>query len=66
MEIPSIPSTEPASPTGQGQKAFPDTRNPVEQWKAYETKERQKNLGSLLKTAKQDVTVPEFDMNAFF
>ena len=27
---------------------------------------RKAGLGSLMKTAKQNITVPEFDMNAFF
>jgi len=27
---------------------------------------RKAGLGNLMKTAKQDITIPEFDMNAFF
>ncbi|KAF8500659.1 WD repeat-containing protein [Hysterangium stoloniferum] len=70
MDIPSIPSTEPASPAGEGQKPFAVTTS-LESSRVPETEtkldsERQKGLGSLMKTAKQDVTVPEFDMNAFF
>ena len=70
MDIPSVPSTEPTSPI---RNAFPTTTIPEEPLKSPEAPpvevgetERQKGLGSLLKSAKQDVTAPEFDMNAFF
>jgi len=70
MDIPSIPPTEPASPVAND---FPTTTILEEAVKSPELTaaevgetERQKGLGSLLKSAKQDVSVPEFDMGAFF
>jgi rabconnectin-3a len=70
MDIPSLPPTEPASPTEYQQ--HPTTVIQEEPPKSPERtddmdgSERHAGLGSLMKTAKQDVSVPEFDMNAFF
>ncbi|EJD03819.1 uncharacterized protein FOMMEDRAFT_106015 [Fomitiporia mediterranea MF3/22] len=62
MEVPSDPSTRTTSPepvvsntTGADVK----TANPT-------SPSRKSGLGMLMKTAKQNVSVPEFDMNAFF
>lgn len=58
MDIPSLPPTRPASPT----------RVPVikEEQEESDLVARKTGLGNLMKTAKQDVQVAEFDMNAFF
>ena len=68
MVIPSLPPSHPGSPTGHR----PTTSIPEEPERMEHTKgtmddsERQAGLGHLMKSAKQDVSVPEFDMNAFF
>lgn len=63
MEIPSAPVTEPSSP-----RHIPTTLPTVidEEPETVVSKPKQTGIGNLLKTAKQDVTVPEFDMDAFF
>lgn len=59
MDVPSDPSTRAASPV-----AMPAEQDHVSQ---LQTKTSSTSgLGSLMKTAKHDVSVPEFDMNAFF
>ena len=58
MEVPSDPSTRPASPDrATSLDSMRESEN--------ETSGAGKGLGSLLKSAKQDVKVPEFDMSAF-
>ena len=62
MEISSDPSTRATTPetpiskdeTPEGGKKEADASTP------------KTGLGSLMKSAKQDISVPEFDMNAFF
>ncbi|KAF8578745.1 hypothetical protein K439DRAFT_1361373 [Ramaria rubella] len=71
MDIPSLPPTEPASPTEkhilQTTAIEEEPSRPSEQKNtAMDDSVRHAGLGSLMKTAKQDVSVPEFDMNAFF
>ena len=61
MEVPSDPSTRPASPDNQDRATSLDSMRESEN----ETSGVGKGLGSLLKSAKQDVKVPEFDMSAF-
>lgn len=63
MEVPSIPSTRQPSPergqilvAGAGVEEEPSEPLPTQK----------SGIGSLLKSAKQDTNVPEFDMNAFF
>jgi len=74
MDIPSLPPTQPATPTEEKSlQTITIPEEPVKPAKPVERRgsilddsERQAGLGSLMKTAKQDVSVPEFDMNAFF
>ncbi|KAF7306783.1 WD repeat protein [Mycena indigotica] len=64
MEIPSLPPTRSPSPTKNIQKTpviIEEGGNEEEDLIA-----RKAGLGSLMKSAKSNVTVPEFDMNAFF
>jgi len=70
MDISSLPSTRKASPDQikvvssgiPGVVSHPITTIKEE----GDLLARQAGLGSLLKSAKQDVQVPEFDMGAFF
>lgn len=71
MELPSLPATRAASPALQSQSSENAagamslststniTENPS-------SEPRRTGLGSLMKTAKKDVKVAEFDMDAFF
>jgi hypothetical protein len=63
MDIPSLPPTRASSPVRVTEKppAIPEEGNEEGDLIA-----RKAGLGNLMKTAKQDVSVPEFDMNAFF
>jgi len=61
MEVPSIPSTRQPSPERGQTPEVKTEEKPVE---ALPT--QKSGIGSLLKSAKQDINVPEFDMNAFF
>lgn len=69
MEIPSLPATRPTSPgppapisaSGRATPA-PDSKAPDDP----ETTARKTGLGTLMKSAKKDVQVAEFDMSAFF
>lgn len=64
MDIPSLPPTRPTSPvpTARRQPVIPEEPAKGE----GDRDARLAGLGSLMKSAKQDVKVPEFDMNAFF
>lgn len=62
MDVPSDPSTRAASPVHKP-TAEKDESEFQPQGKPPPKKT---GLGSLMKSAKQDVNVPEFDMNAFF
>ena len=61
MDIPSSsPSPSPDVPT-------PILEEPVKKPEADgDLQARKAGLGSLMQTAKKDVTVPEFDINSFF
>ncbi|KAF8913010.1 RAVE protein 1 C terminal-domain-containing protein [Gymnopilus junonius] len=63
MDIPSFPPTRRASPANESDiKTHPiETIQEESDFRA-----RQEGLGQLMKSAKHDVQVPEFDMNAFF
>lgn len=63
MDITSLPPTQTASPESKGHRppTIPEEANQAEDLIARKTA-----LGNLMKSAKQDVKVPEFDMNAFF
>ncbi|EJD52247.1 hypothetical protein AURDEDRAFT_159101 [Auricularia subglabra TFB-10046 SS5] len=63
MELPSLPPTRTASPIPEHPE--PAAEEPLAP-QAPENAARKAGLGSLMKTAKQDVTVPEFNMDAFF
>lgn len=61
MDVPSDPSTRPTSPENAEKESsvghlVKDKEN---------DKVDEKGLGGLLKSAKQDVKVPEFDMSVF-
>jgi hypothetical protein len=63
MHIPSLPTRS----TSPSQLAGP--MPPVTEEKLKDEGDltaRKLSLGHLMKSAKQDVTVPEFDMNSFF
>lgn len=72
MDIPSLPPSRPASPLEgrQHQTTVIKEEEPQKSRKQTEKdmdgSERHAGLGNLMMTAKQDVSVPEFDMNAFF
>jgi len=63
MDLPSLPPTRSASP-----ERVPKPEKAVEEPLKEENDlfARKAGLGSLMKSAKQDVKVPEFDMGAFF
>jgi len=67
MDPTSSPPTRAASPVKPSSDGLP-TANEVEKLKEQEGDlvARKAGLGSLMKSAKQDVQVPEFDMGAFF
>lgn len=62
MDVSSSPSTRRASPDKQD-AGYQPTPAIQEENDLFARKE---GLGNLMKSAKQDVKVPEFDMNAFF
>lgn len=68
MELPSMPPTRAASPIPEvrenGTPAPPAADAPPPP--VPENAARKAGFGSLMKTAKQDVSVPEFSMDAFF
>ena len=61
MEFPSAGSTRPPSPE-------PAPAHPITTVKEADEdlENRKAGFGSLMKSAKQDIQVPDFDMNAFF
>ncbi|KAF9270044.1 WD repeat-containing protein [Marasmius fiardii PR-910] len=61
MDIPSFPPTRKASPE---RKPTPIPEEPIKN--ESDLFARRAGLGSLMQSAKQDVKVPDFDMNAFF
>ena len=61
MDIPSEPPTRRASPE---RRPTPIPEEPIKD--ESDLFARKAGLGSLIQSAKQDVKVPEFDMNAFF
>lgn len=70
MEIPSAPATRPTSPQPlRLQAAVKPTSTAggaVTETEGAEVKAQRTGLGSLMKSAKKDVKVAEFDMSAFF
>jgi hypothetical protein len=63
MDISSLPPTRKASPDKQI-GANPHTIETIQEESDFFA--RQAGLGNLMKSAKHDVKVPEFDMNSFF
>ena len=63
MDIPTQPPTRSTSPTLRGPLV---AENEVMQQESGDLVARKAGMGRLMKSAKQDVQVPEFDMNAFF
>ncbi|EKM61140.1 uncharacterized protein PHACADRAFT_134380 [Phanerochaete carnosa HHB-10118-sp] len=67
MDIPTEPPTRSASPIrGLPNGAGPSSDAEVLEESNGDLVARKAGMGRLLKSAKQDVQVPEFDMNAFF
>lgn len=73
MDIPTMPPTRAATPIPEAPEISDSgTSTPAPAPEAPppppapENAARQAGLGSLMKTAKQDVAVPEFNMDAFF
>lgn len=62
IDLPSLPPTRPASPQ-PGYGKVPEREIIREEGDLLA---RKVGLGHLMKSAKQDVTVPDFDMDAFF
>lgn len=63
MDIVSLPPTRKASPTEEPTS----NSHPIETiQEENDLFARKAGLGNLMKSAKHDVNVPEFDMNAFF
>lgn len=67
MDIPSLPSTRPGSPPPHA-IAFTKLSAPaiVSPREDSEMEAQRTGLGSLMKSAKKDVKIAEFDMDAFF
>lgn len=71
MDIPTNPPTRSASPTrrladGMSSVAEGNSGEVLNREDDGDLVARKAGMGRLLKSAKQDVQVPEFDMNAFF
>lgn len=70
MHIDSEPPTRPASPTRGSPDGRPDasiSNGPAEVINGEnDLIARKAGIGSLMKSAKQDLSVPEFDMGSFF
>lgn len=64
MNILSLPPTRPASPERGNPPVIQEEEVPVKE--EGDLFARKAGLGSLMKSAKQDVKVAEFDMDAFF
>lgn len=62
MDILSLPSTRTESPHEGKPSTVPEEKLTAED----DLLARKAGLGQLMKTAKMDVQVPEFDMSAFF
>jgi hypothetical protein len=62
IDIPSLPPTRRPSPERKLQK-IPEQETMQGEGDLFA---RKAGLGNLMKSAKQNITVPEFDMNAFF
>ena len=67
MSVDSEPPTTPASPVNKPANGI-NGLSPVSETVTEENDviARKAGIGSLMKSAKQNVTVPEFDMGAFF
>ena len=68
IDVSSAPPTRRASPSRSPPRGVSPVRGAVKEELRPEGDlvARKAGLGSLIKSAKQDVKVPEFDMNAFF
>jgi len=67
MDIPTAPPTRVASPVPRITNDTPSTVGEVvQQQENGDLVARKAGMGRLMKSAKQDVQVPEFDMDAFF
>ncbi|KAF8320625.1 RAVE protein 1 C terminal-domain-containing protein [Cantharellus anzutake] len=69
MEIPSLPATRPTSPGPAPLRAVPEhlvPQSPHRDGSEADIEAKRTGLGSLMRSARKDVTIPEFDMNAFF
>lgn len=64
MDIPSLPTTRPSSPPPLTTTVPKFT--PVADPEDSEMQAQRTGLGSLMKNAKKDVKIAEFDMSAFF
>jgi len=64
MDIPSLPSSRSTSPVRVAQIPPVIIEEPGNE--EGDLIARKAGLGNLMKSAKQDVKVPEFDMDAFF
>jgi len=64
MDISSYPTTRATSPVPEGQDS--NIKNPEPTKEEPDLMARKAGLGNLMKSAKQDVKVPDFDINAFF
>ena len=67
IDISTAPPTRRASPSRSPTRGTSPVRSVREEFKDEgDLVARKAGIGSLMKSAKQDVKVPEFDMNAFF
>ncbi|KAK7468733.1 regulator of (H+)-ATPase in vacuolar membrane [Stygiomarasmius scandens] len=64
MDISSYPTTRATSPVPEGQDS--NIKNPEPTQEEPDLMARKAGLGNLMKSARQDVKVPDFDINAFF
>ena len=67
IDVTTAPPTRRASPTRSPARGSSPVPMVKEEFKEEgDLVARKAGIGSLMKSAKQDVKVPEFDMNAFF
>jgi len=66
MDIPSLPTTRPSSPPPLTTTVPKFTPHDVADREDSEMQAQRTGLGSLMKNAKKDVKIAEFDMSAFF
>ena len=66
MDIPTLPPTRSTSPTLRPPNGVLAAATEMMQQETGDLVARKAGMGRLMKSAKQDVQVPEFDMNAFF